>query len=196
MPSERRKPVGDRDSGAVAVETSFISLLLVMLLFGIIEVSVLFKDYLGVSAAARAGARMGASQPRSDSFAQDSANQVTNAMSGLTPANIQEVWVYKNSGTTKYPDSGSFASCTVCVKFTWDDGTSSLVPSYSNWPAASQNACSGDVGPAPLLRDSLGVYVKYRHSTSVGFFVDDDVTVSESTVLWLEPWFATPTCKP
>jgi hypothetical protein len=104
------------------------------------------------------------------------------------------VWVYKSSGTTKYPDSGSFqVNCTTCVRFTWNVVSHSLVPAYSNWPASSQNACSGDVA-TPNLRDSLGVYVEYRHSSLLGFFLNN-VTVSESTVMWLEPWFSTPTCK-
>jgi Flp pilus assembly protein TadG len=156
-------------------------MLLVILLFGIVESSFLFKDWLAVSAAARAGARMGASQPRSPSFAQDSANQVTNALSTLDPANLQAVWVYRTTGTTGLPDSGSFASCNACVKFTWNATTQSLTPSSSNWAATSQNACAGD--PA---RDSLGVYVKYKHASPLGFFFNNQL-ISETTVMWVEP---------
>jgi len=189
MPSGRWGSTAGRDRGAVAVETSIVSLLLVVLLFGIVESSLLFKDWLSVSAAARAGARMGASQPRMPNFAQDSANQVTNAISDLLPANIQEVWVYRTTGATGLPDSGSFASCTVCVKFTWNAGTKSLAQSSGNWLNTAQNACAGDP-----LRDSLGVYVKYRHSSPLGFFFNN-ATVSESTVMWIEPTSAL-ICKP
>lgn len=194
MPSDRREPTGNRDSGAVAVETALVSMLLIILLFGIIESSFLFKDWISVSAAARAGVRMGTSQPRSPSFAQDSANQVTNAVSDLTAANIQEVWVYKASHVndvppTNFPDSGSFASCTVCVKFTWNADTNSLTPSSDNWPYTSQNACAGD-----LARDSLGVYVKYKHTSPLGFFFNN-ATVNEATVMWIEPTSAA-VCKP
>ena len=66
----------DREHGAVAVETALVAVLLCTLLFGIIECSLLMKDWLAVSASARAGARMAASEPRSDGFAQDAANQV------------------------------------------------------------------------------------------------------------------------
>jgi hypothetical protein len=165
-------------------------MLLVILLFGIVESSFLFKDWLAVSAAARAGARMGASQPRSSSFAQDAANQVTNALSDLKPANLQEVWVYKASGTTGLPDTGSFASCGKCVKFTWNAGTNLLSPSSSNWPSSSQNACAGDPG-----RESLGVYVKYKHTSPLGFFFVNQV-ITESTVMWIEPFTSTSVCKP
>src|SRR5665647_2453433 len=118
MRSERRQLTGSRDSGVVAVETAIVSMFLIVLLFGIVESAFLLKDWITVSAAARAGARMGASQPRMPNFAADSAAQVTNAIAGLNPANIQEVWVYKATYATGMPDSGSFASCSVCVKYT------------------------------------------------------------------------------
>jgi hypothetical protein len=189
MPSRRWRSRGHRDSGAVAVETAVVSMLLVILLFGIVESSFLFKNWLSVSAAARAGARMGASQPRSPSFAQDSANQVTNALSDLDPADLQEVWVYRTTGATGLPDSGSFASCTTCVKFTWNPVTSSLRPSSDNWSYSSQNACAGDAA-----RDSLGVYVKYRHTSPLALFFNNTI-ISESTVMWIEPTSAA-ICKP
>ena len=189
MPSERRHRTGRRDSGAVAVETALVSMLLVTLLAGIVDTSFLLKDWLTVSAAARAGARMGASQPRMPNFAQDSADQVTNAISGLNPANLQEVWVYKATYGTGLPDSGSFAGCTTCVKYTWNGIKFVIKTGTEDWPADSQNACPGDVN-----RDVLGVYVKYRHSAPLGFFFNN-ATVSESTVMWIEPSFAL-VCKP
>jgi Flp pilus assembly protein TadG len=188
MRRESRQATARRDGGAVAVETAMVSLFLVVLLFGIIESVFLLKDWLTVSAAARAGARMGASQPRMANFASDSADQVTNAISGLNPANLQEVWVYKATATTGLPDSGSFASCTACVKYTWNGAK--LAQSSNNWSPASQNACAGDSS-----RDSLGVYVKYRHSAPLGFFFDNAI-VAESTVMWLEPLSISTICKP
>ena len=198
MRAERRKPTRHRDSGAVAVEAGVVSMLLVVLLFGVIETSYLFKNWLSVSAAARAGARMAASQPKvaslagSPDFAQLSANQVTNAITGLVPANIEAVWVYKASPTTGLPDSGSFASCSVCVKFAWNAGTSSLTPligQSSSWAASTQNACSSNIP----TRDTLGVYVRYKNSSPLGFFFKE-TRVNESTVMWLEPSFSATGC--
>ena len=65
MPSTRWESTLHRDSGAVAVETAVVSMFLIILMFGIVESSFLFKDWLSVSAAARAGARMA---PRSRGF--------------------------------------------------------------------------------------------------------------------------------
>jgi len=188
MASRRRGWIGHCDGGAVAVETAVVLTILVTLLFGIVDSSFLFKDSLSVSAAARAGARMGASQPRVSNFAQAAADQVTNSLSDLNPNNLQAVWVYRTTGTgalAGLPDSGSFASCTTCVKFVWQASTSSLSSSAAggsdNWASTSQNACGGD--PA---RDSLGVYVKYKHTSPLGFFFNN-MMISESTVMWIEP---------
>jgi Flp pilus assembly protein TadG len=188
MPSARRKTRGHPDSGAVAVETALVSMFLVTLLFGIVDTSFLLKDWLTVSAAARAGARMGASQSRQVNFATDSAVQVTNAISGLHPANLQEVWVYRATYGTGLPASGSTCP-TDCVKYKWDSGLKKLVYLSGTWASTSQNACPGDVN-----RHVLGVYVKYRHTSPVGFFFNNAI-VSESTAMWLEPSFAL-ICKP
>ena len=199
MPSQGWESKGHRDSGTVAVETAFVSMFLVMLLFGIIESSFLFKNNLVVAAATRAGARMGASQPRiasvsgSPDFAQLAANQVTNAITDLIPANLQQVWVYKATATTGLPDSGSFASCNVCDKFTWNVVTQSLVDTSSNWPALNQDACSGDPFSGTPSRDSLGVYIQYKNSSPLGFFFSK-VIINQSTVMWIEPTTA-PICR-
>ena len=194
MPSRRREFTGHRDSGAVAVETAVVSMLLIILLFGIVETSFLFKDWLSVSAAARAGARMGASQPRIANFAQASADQVANALSDLNPANLQFfVWVYKTTGATGSPPA-SCDSSSSCVPFTWS-GTQLTTSSLGNWLSTSQDACAGDVTTAPNLRDSLGVYVKYNHTSPLGFFFNNSI-ISQSTVMWIEPWTTDVHCKP
>jgi len=193
MPSMRWESTGHRDSGAVAVETAVVSMLLIILLFGIVESSFLFKDWLSVSAAARAGARMGASQPRIANFAQASADQVTNALSDLNPANLQAVWVYKTTGATGSPPAKCNSSSS-CVPFTWN-GTQLTTSSLGNWLSTSQNACAGDVTTAPNLRDSLGVYVNYTHTSPLGFFFNNS-TISQSTVMWIEPWTTDVHCKP
>jgi Flp pilus assembly protein TadG len=167
-----------------------VSMLLIILLFGIIESSFLFKDALSVSAAARAGARMGASQPKITTFAQDSANQVTNAIVGLDPVNLQQVWVYRTTGTTGQPP----ATCTGtppnnCVPFTWN-GTALITTGLANWTSTSQNACAGNPS-----RDALGVYVEYRHSSPLGFFFVNQI-ISESTVMWIEPFIPAAGCVP
>lgn len=187
---ERREFTSHRDSGVVAVETAIISMFLVTMLFGIVDSSFFFKDYITVSAAARAGARMGASQPRMPNFASDSAAQVTNAIAGLNPANLTKVWVYQTTGATGSPP-GSCTDATNCVPFSWDVPTQKLTTTASgNWLNTDQNACAGDVN-----RDSLGVYVAYKHTSPTGLFFNNQI-IGENTVMWIEPWNADVHCKP
>ena len=188
MPSERRGSTADRDGGVVAVETSIVSMLLVILLFGIVESSFLFKDWLSVSAASRAGARMGASQPRVANFAQASADQVTTALSNLSPANLKSVWVYKTTSATG-PPPATCTSASSCVPFTWN-GSQLTTAGSGNWLNTDQNACPND-----STRDSLGVYVKYQHTSPLGFFFNNSI-ISQSTVMWIEPWTTDVHCAP
>jgi Flp pilus assembly protein TadG len=217
MPPESREPrvqsrhrSGSCEEGAVAVETAVVSMMLIILLMGIVEASFFFKDWITVSSASRAGARMGASQPKVASFATSTADQVTNTISGLPPTSLAglQVWVYDANATDGMPASlaagvapttaSGTNNCTVkCLMYTWSAGTSKLVPastpgtwSSGAWSAnAGQNACIGDAG-----RDSLGVYVKFPHHSPLGFIFQNK-TVAESTVMWLEPFNPITGCK-
>jgi hypothetical protein len=97
------------------------------------------------------------------------------------------VWVFRANPATGMPDSGSFASCTSCVRYT---GTSAgLTPSGSpGWAATEQNACAG-------TQDTLGVYVQYRYPSRLGWFFGGQ-RLSESTVMRLEPLAQAGPCKP
>jgi hypothetical protein len=179
----------DRESGAVAVETALMAVLLCGLLFGIIECSLLMKDWLAVSASARAGARMAASEPRLPTFAQDAANQVASSVSDVDMSGFKELWVYK-AGASGVPASGSFASCsTSCVRFGWNAAARTFVKTADGYAATGQNACAGD--PA---NDSIGVYLKVTHRPLTGWLFGD-LTVAESTVMRVEPLATAAACK-
>ncbi len=170
----------------MAVETALVAVLLCTLLFGIIECSLLMKDWLAVSASARAGARMAASEPRSDSFAVDAATQVANSVSDLDMTGFKELWVYK-ADAAGTPGSPSFTSCaTACVHFTWSNGQ--FVKGSDTYSASSQNACAGD--PA---NDSIGVYLRVTHRPLTGWLFGEQ-TIAESTVMRVEP-LTTGACK-
>ena len=171
----------------MAVETALVSVLLCTLLFGIIECSLLMKDWLAVSASARAGARMAASEPRLASFTQDAPNQVASSVSDLDMSGFKELWVYKAdlAGT---PGSPSFASCaTPCVHVPLERGA--FVKTSDTYSSANQNACAGD--PA---NDSIGVYLKITHHPLTGWLFGN-LTVAESTVMRVEPIASSAVCK-
>ncbi len=194
----RRPVITNRRSnerGAVAVETALVSLLLVTMVYGLVETSFLIKDWLSVSTSARAGARMASSEPRVSSgtnqaaYADDAVLQVVNGMGTLDKARVTKIWVYRANQTTGKPDSGSYTSCTTCVRYTYKAATQKFTADYVGWQASEQNACVADAA-----HDAVGVYVEYTHKAVLGMFFDN-YKVAESTVMSLEPIPTTVQCR-
>jgi Flp pilus assembly protein TadG len=182
------------EKGAVAIEAAILTPLLILLLFGIIEFGMLFKDWLAVTSSVRAGTRMASAEPRVTSFAQDAADQVAREGSALDMANVQELWVYKaqTSGSNAgFPVGGdsNFNSCTSCVKFHWSASAKKFVAYSTTWTSTSQNACQGD-----SAHDAVGVYLKIIHPGVTGL-IFGDLTIKEHSVMSLEPIPTTKTCK-
>jgi hypothetical protein len=187
------------DRGAVAVEAALVTPILLILVLGIIEFGFLFKDWLGVTSAVRAGARIGSALPRDASYAQAAADQVAKegAALNLTASN-STLWVYK-AGTNGYPVGYSdFSTCPTssCTKFVWTGSAFQPSGGLGNikWLASSQNACAGDPN-----HESLGVYLAVQDTGITRFFFTSK-TLSSRTVMSLEPIPSTDVtkggCKP
>jgi TadE-like protein len=183
----RRRLRRTREQGAVAVETALVSMLLLTITYGVVETSFLFRDGMVVSSASRAGARVASSLPRDAAFATSASDQVLDAMGPVDVSRITAVWVYKANPTTGLPDSGSFASCSTCVKYRGTSG-GLVADGAPGWAASAQNACAGS-------QDAVGVYVQYRYPSRLGFFFDNQ-RLHESTVMRLEPYDRTGACRP
>ena len=192
LPSTRGRLNGRRSQrGAVAVEAALITPIFVLLVFGIIEFGLMFKDYLAVVSSVRAGARIASAEPRNINFATDAAAQIAREGAALDMTNVSELWVYKANKTTGTPVGYSdFSNCTTCVKFTWDTSSKTFVQKAgTNWLYTTQNACAGDPN-----HDSIGVYLKYRHP-SVTSLIVKDFDLQSSTVMSFEPQPQTSPCK-
>jgi hypothetical protein len=182
------------EKGAVAIEAAILTPLLLLLVFGIIEFGMLFKDWLAVTSSVRAGARMASAEPRISTFAQDAADQVAREGAALDMGNVQELWVYKAQTTGSnagYPVGGdsSFSGCSACVKFHWNESQKKFVPYSSTWASTAQNACQPDAN-----HDSVGVYLEITHPAVTGL-IFNSMTLKEHTVMSLEPIPTTKTCK-
>jgi Flp pilus assembly protein TadG len=164
----------------VAVEFALILPLLLLILFGIIEWSLAFKDTLTVASATRAGARTASAQPRSPTFADDTARSVSRAVAALPDNAIEALWVYKAGADGKPVGGGGFSSCTTCVQYSWNASTNAFVrQGATNWDPATQNACAG-------TSDAVGVYLRANHKFLTGYF-PPAVSVTDHTVMNLEP---------
>ncbi len=189
--SPRRLTRRRSQRGAVAVEAAIITPLFVLLVFGIIEFGLMFKDYLAVVSSVRAGARIASAEPRTVNFATDAAAQIAREGSALDLAQVSELWVYKANKTTGTPVGYTdFSNCTTCVKFKWDTSSKQFLPiAGTTWDPNSQNACAGD-----SAHDSVGVYLKYRHPSVTGMIIKN-FDLQSSTVMSFEPLAQTSPCK-
>lgn len=177
------------------MEAAIVTPMVFALFFGIFEMGFLFKDYLAVAGAVRAGVRMASANPRVSTYAQDAANSVALTGGAMNFADIQELWVYEVSTTAtsdKPLGRTDFGDCGTCVKFSWDGSKFVKAVGSPDWPANTQNACSArSVGGPP---DRIGVYIKFKHD-SFTKFVFNTVTISEASVMTLEPVPVLSVCK-
>jgi hypothetical protein len=170
------------------VEAALVTPLLLALVFGMLELGLVFKDLLAVNSAVRAGVRMASAEPRQATFAQDAANQVAKAATALDMSGFQALWVYKaNPDGTPVGGDSTFTTCGSCVRFTWN-GTAFSQWS-STWAAMSQNACAGDPS-----HDTIGIYLSMRHPAVTGFFFQA-LNLDDHAVMSLEPIPVSSVCK-
>jgi hypothetical protein len=173
------------------VEAAIVTPLVMALLFGIIELGFLFKDYLAAAGAIRAGVRIASATPRNSTFAQLAADRVALTGGAMNLNDVKQLWVYKVDpvipavGAADKPVGFTdFTDCTVCVKFFWDAGTQKFAKLTENWDASSQNACSSSSTGGPP--DRIGVYMVLKHDAFTGL-VFNTVTISEASIMTLEP---------
>src|SRR5690348_3474065 len=102
-----------RDDGVTAVEAAIVVPVFLLLVVGIIEFGLAFKDQLAVTSAVRAGARIASAEPRFASFATDAASQVAREGSAIDMNDVEQLWVFK-ADSTGHPigSGGTFGSCT------------------------------------------------------------------------------------
>ena len=191
----RRRTQGD--GGAVAVEAALVTPLILLIVFGIIEFTLLLKDDVAVSSAVRAGARTASAEPRNASFLDDTAAQMDRAVAtlnkaGLSPTVGGELWIYQ-ANAAGYPGSATKINAggcgSKCVRYTWDAGAGKFVTTAAErgkWVASTINACPKDPAKNPSGPDSIGVYLAYRHAFLTGVF-GGGLTLSDHSVLNFEP---------
>jgi hypothetical protein len=184
-----------RERGAVLVEAAVIFPVLIFLVLGICEYALAYRNSLTVSSASRAGARTASALGRNATYATDSRDAVSAALAALPKARWQEVVVYHAQGpagaSPGMPVSGSFSSCTECVRFTWDPSANSGAGGWAQsgtWNSSDQNACAGEA-------DYIGVYVKAEHKYVTKLF-GDSRTLQDHTVMRFEPIPSVSVCRP
>jgi Flp pilus assembly protein TadG len=173
-----RIDAGER--GAALVEAAILMPVVLLLVFGAIEFSSLFKDAATLSSSARAGGRTASAEPRNTNMPIDTAAAVSTALSSLPSAGPKELRVYDATSSSSPP-----SDCTGrCVSFNWDPGTRSFTTSkYDSTWIKNQNVC-GSKGEW----SRVGVWVKAQHPFATNLFGKGTTkTLTSNAIFRVEP---------
>lgn len=186
----------------MAVETALVLIPVMLLLVGIIEFALAYRDNVAVTSAARTGVRVASSGPDDGpcvpsladetpcpplavpNLAQNAANAIARAGTALPRESIRYIMVYK-ANANGYPGAltslpNSCAGVLNCVMYTWKPAQNQFRYTSGTWPSATINACF------PNNVDSVGVNVVADHDFLTGLF-GGGLTLSEHSVMQFEP---------
>lgn len=178
-----------RDEGVVAVEAALVTPLLFLVVFGIIEFGMYYKDAITVTGMARSAARTASAEPRQASQLTDTVAAITSAVASASAGSVEELWIY-DAGSNGFPvgKTNFTAGCTNCVKYTWNGAAFAAVTGFT-WNVLLQNAC-----PSDAAHGSVGVYIKANHRFITGLF-PGSLSASDHAVMRLEPIPSSAGCK-
>ena len=200
--ARRRRARGD--GGAALVEVALITPVFFLLIFGILEYGLAFRDYLTVANASRDGARA-ASAFGDDQYTDYNVLQVIRqSTKGFRPNEVQRVIIF-DAGTvggsvlnTSHPAhaclNATVGIADVCNVYT---GAALSLPKSSfgcrtdqnldrYWCPTALNGQNGREVRASVGPDYVGVYVQTRHDFITGLF-GPGLTLKDELVMRIEP---------
>lgn len=179
---------GRDERGAALVEAAIVFPLLMLLLFGIIEYGLVFKNGSTYSASTRSGARSGAASSRMPGFHDTVARAVESTIADASGSSPRTLYVYRADPSTGNPWGGqTYETCVDCFEYGWDgsrpagqrwvlDGTA-----HNPWTYDEQRACGN------ASTDVIGVRVEGSHAFITRMFPPGRVELRERSVMRLEP---------
>ena len=179
-----------RESGAALVEFAVIAPLLMVLIFGIVEMGLAFRDRLTVSSAVQSAARIGSVLGTDGDSDFATLQAITAGLNGqLDASNISAVYIYRSDETGAF-----FASDANRYLYDPADPTCPWDPCPLPGPGfeaygAPENWVPADRGTSLPNPDILGVRVVYQHDwiTSIMPFMQTPATWTEDARVRLEP---------
>jgi hypothetical protein len=192
------------ERGAVAIEAALVTGVVFAMIFGILEMAFLMRDYVGVTSASRVGARAastgagaGACVPDPadavpcpshsvPELAQLAADAIGSARTVLDKDSIDYIMVYK-ANAAGYPGSATsmppLSACTsLCVAYEWSPGQNRFRYAQGSWDSRLLNGCANSAAPL----DSVGVQIVVRHGFLTGIF-GQDMDLGDHAVMKFEP---------
>ena len=189
------------ERGAVAIEAALLTPVLCLILFGIIEMSLMMRDVVSVNSSVRVGARIAsvsaAAGPcttpctagTAPALAQAAADSIQRAGSAMPKDSIERVLIYEAAGTDGIPigktSPWTDMTCgtTNCVTYVWNAASDKFVYSAGTWNTSQINACVNDPSG-----DAVGVALIATHDWVTGLFGGPNgFQLSERSVMQFEP---------
>ena len=181
-------------------EAAIISPVFFALLFGVIEMGILFRDHLTITNATRDGARTAAASGNDIDADWRILQTINQSAAAADRGDIQRIVIFKATSTSDKPTAACKAGTrsTVCATCT----PSRISPGLSSDFDCSDPVARQEVLPVrpdfagsgpPYYRDTrmsalgyIGVYIEMRHRYVTGFF-GASVTIRDTTVVRIEP---------
>jgi len=199
------------DAGVAVIESALVAPVLLVIVFGILEFGLVYRDYLTVTDAASDAAKVGSIQgpyPTTDGETADF-SIVKNArqnLSNLKVQSVERVVVFKasppglGSAIDQVPEvckTGAYGpnSAAKCNVYSGTEAFLAIQADNDDYFRCGGSGAGFSCGWNPADRsdgptwddiDYLGVYVKVNHDMLTGFF-GDDFTVDYAAIARLEP---------
>lgn len=186
----------------MAIEAALVTGVVFAMIFGILEMAFLMRDYVGVTSASRVAARAastgagaGACVPDpadttpcpangAPQLAQMAADAIASARTVLAKDTIDYILVYKADAATV---PTSLSTCTTtCVAYKWSAAQNRFRYAQGSWDSRTVNACARPKAPLYAPLDSVGVQVVVKHSFLTGIF-GQAMNLTDRAVLKFEP---------
>lgn len=186
--ARRRERCGER--GAVVVEAAILLPVIALLLFGLVEFGLIFKDELTVSNASGSAARAGAAIPKQADYQDQMIDELNGRLAGTGLRSGDKFVIYRaepdglpgnanNEGEIWDACGPATADCT---RYEYD-GSDWVQNGAAEWTASEQNACRDTIGGI----DQIGVFLSITHDYVTGFIGVGSRQVTNRAVYALEP---------
>lgn len=190
------KPAREKsERGAALLEAALVTPIFLMIVFGIMEMGLLFRDSLTTENASREGARAASTRGNRADADYFVLRTVEHGLEAMGLERLQYVTVFKATGPgDTMPASCATASqANLCNRYTAADFFAELDDAAGN-DTGNFRCGSLDSAWCPTSRetslsagtDFLGVHVQTRHDFITGFFSGGN-DLGETTILRLEP---------
>ncbi|MGI9602797.1 MAG: TadE/TadG family type IV pilus assembly protein [Acidimicrobiales bacterium] len=181
----------DDERGAALIEAAIIMPVLLLIVFGVFEFGLLFRDELTLAQSTRDGARAGSAYGNDYDADFKLLRTIENASTAVPPELITRIVVFdpgtaEENGAPTQDCKDGIAVVDVCNVYTpanWAD-TARFGCNDSNdldkfWCPADRRVQLGNVG-------YIGVWVEFLHPFVTGFF-GEDITLTDQTIMRIEP---------